>query len=235
MIEIIPISKRTDKDVDTPNRFYIEDSVADSIAKKYNYAIENIILPGNDPFVCFRHYDTLLVTPYDIINYKLEKLFSDEKLGICGLIGTIALDRVCTWWNGVLSAGGRATYGSGSIIQGGKDENGKLIEYPMNDHPGVHNYLATVDGCCMFIHKRIFERGIRFDNNLQGYHFYDTDICLQLLEKGYRVSTIDVTVKHFSEGRPPKNFNDLRNVFFQKWNKKVHGEWPISRLSKFYE
>ena len=236
MIEIIPISKRADKDIDTNKKFYIEDSVGDSIAKKYNYAIENIVLKNDDPFICFRHYDTELITPIDIIQYKLDKLYEeDERMGICGLIGTIALDRVCTWWNGVLSAGGRSTYGSGSIIQGGKDKDGKPIEYPMNDHPGIHDYLATVDGCCIFFHKRIFEAGIRFDKNLKGYHFYDTDICLQLLERGYKVSTIDVTAKHFSEGRPPKNFDDLRKVFFNKWDKKVHGEWPISRLSKFYE
>ena len=27
----------------------------------------------------------------------------------------------------------------------------------------------------------------------------------------------------------------LGDHIYEKWNKKVHGEWPISRLSKFYE
>jgi hypothetical protein len=85
----------------------------------------------------------------------------------------------------------------------------------------------------MFFPKWIFEEGLRFDENLAGFHFYDTDISLQVLERGYKVSTIDITIKHFSEGKPPEIFEKLKKVFFDKWNKKVNGVWPISRLSKF--
>lgn len=235
MIQIIPISSRDEDQIDTSNIFYIENSIGNSMAKKYNYAIENIILKQDDPIVCFRHDDIMFRTPLDVCNYKLTKLFEDPMVGVAGVIGTIALDTTCTWWTGVAAAGGRGNYGSGAIIQGNIDKDGKPIEYPMNDHPGVHDYLATIDGCCMFFHKRIFEEGLRFDETLTDYHFYDTDICLQVLERNLLVSTIDITVKHSSVGKPPENFNDLRKVFFEKWNKKVHGVWPISRLSTFYK
>lgn len=235
MIQIIPISSRDEDQIDASNIFYIENSIGNSMAKKYNYAIENIILKQDDPIVCFRHDDIMFITPLDVCNYKLTKLFEDPMVGVAGVIGTIALDTTCTWWTGVSAAGGRGNYGSGAIIQGNIDKDGKPIEYPMNDHPGVHDYLATIDGCCMFFHKRIFEEGLRFDETLTDYHFYDTDICLQVLERNLLVSTIDITVKHSSVGKPPENFNDLRKVFFEKWNKKVHGVWPISRLSTFYK
>ena len=104
----------------------------------------------------------------------------------------------------------------------------------MADMPGVYDYMATVDGCCMFFPKRVFEEGLRFDKRLKEYHFYDCDICLQLLEKGLKVTTTDIVVKHQSSGMPSKNFNELRLVFFNKWNNKVRGQWPISRVSKFY-
>lgn len=233
MIEIIPVAERKPEQVDTKTVFYIDNTLGDSMAKKYNYAIENIVLKNNDPIICFRHDDTQIITPLDICNYKLTKLYENGDVGIAGVIGTIALDTNCTWWNGVPRAGGRWTYGSGYIIQGGKDKDGKPIEYPMKEHPGVHDYLATVDGCCMFFPKWIFEEGLRFDENLVGFHFYDTDISLQVLERGYKVSTIDITIKHFSEGKPPEIFEQLKKVFFDKWNKKVNGVWPISRLSKF--
>lgn len=233
MIEIVPVLECTPNDKDTNKLFYIDNTIGDSIAKKYNYAIENIVLQNDDPFICFRHNDSKLVTPIDVCEYKLNKLFEEKDVGIAGVIGTIALDTNCTWWNGVPRAGGRGSYGSGYIIQGGKDKDGKPIEYPMNDHPGVHDYLATVDGCCLFFPRWIFEEGLRFDENLKGFHFYDTDISLQVLERGYKVSTIDITVKHFSEGKPPKEFEELKKAFFDKWNKKVNGVWPISRLSKF--
>jgi len=233
MIEIIPVAERKPEQVDTKTVFYIDNTLGDSMAKKYNYAIENIVLKNDDPIICFRHDDTKIITPLDVCNYKLTKLYENGDVGIAGVIGTIALDTNCTWWNSVPRAGGRWTYGSGYIIQGGKDKDGKPIEYPMKEHPGVHDYLATVDGCCMFFPKWIFEEGLRFDENLVGFHFYDTDISLQVLERGYKVSTIDITIKHFSEGKPPEIFEKLKKVFFDKWNKKVNGVWPISRLSKF--
>ena len=232
MIEIVPVTK-LDTLTNTDKRFYIDNTKGNSMAKKYNYAIENIVLKNDDPIICFRHNDCNILTPIDVCEYKLSKLFEDGDVGIAGVIGTIALDKICTWWNGVLAAGGRMTYGSGSIIQGGVDEKGNPTEYPMKDHPGVHDYLATVDGCCMFFPRWIFEQGLRFDENLKDYHFYDTDISLQVLERGYKVSTIDIVAKHTSEGKPPKKFEELKKVFFEKWGKKVNGSWPISRLSKF--
>ncbi len=232
MIEIVPVTK-LDTLTNTDKRFYIDNTKGNSMAKKYNYAIENIVLKNDDPIICFRHNDCNILTPIDVCEYKLSKLFEDGDVGIAGVIGTIALDKICTWWNGVLAAGGRMTYGSGSIIQGGVDEKGNPTEYPMKDHPGVHDYLATVDGCCMFFPRWIFEQGLRFDENLKDYHFYDTDISLQVLERGYKVSTIDIVAKHTSEGKPPKKFEELKKVFFEKWDKKVKGNWPISRLSKF--
>ena len=232
MIEIVPVTK-LDTLTNTDKKFYIDNTKGNSMAKKYNYAIENIVLKNDDPIICFRHDDCNILTPTDVCEYKLSKLFEEGDIGIAGVIGTIALDKICTWWNGVLAAGGRMTYGSGSIIQGGVDEKGNPTEYPMKDHPGVHDYLATVDGCCMFFPRWIFEQGLRFDENLKDYHFYDTDISLQVLERGYKVSTIDIVVKHTSEGKPPKKFEELKKVFFEKWDKKVKGNWPISRLSKF--
>ena len=45
MIEIIPITKRNkDTEKDTDKRFFIDNTVGNSMSKKYNYAIENIIL-----------------------------------------------------------------------------------------------------------------------------------------------------------------------------------------------
>ena len=254
MIQIIPIKERLEQHVDTDKIFYIPNVIKNkkktielnSMTSKYNYAIENIILKNDDPIVCFRHEDTEIRSPLDVCDYRLKTLFADGTVGCAGLIGTIQLENSCTWWSP-----NRPLQTAGYIIQGGvrpklddkgqeiKNEKGQVlvenIEYPMNDFPGIHEYMATVDGCCMFFPKKVFEDGLRFDENLKEFHFYDCDICLQVLERGLKVSTIDLVVKHQSSGIPSPNFNDLKLVFFNKWNKKVHGEWPISRVSKFYE
>lgn len=241
MLQIIPVNKRTENQVDTDTIKYIENVPHDSMAKKYNRAIEQFVLNSKEKYVCFRHDDTELRTPLDVIEFKVDKVCQEYNAAVMGVIGTIALDQGCAWWHGVPSAGGRANYGAGSIIQGGirpkLDEKGNPVmehyEYPMNDYPGNHKFMATVDGCCMFFPKWFFEKGFRFDELLPDFHFYDADICLQALAAGYRVATVAVSVKHESQGELPKNWEQLRLNFYNKWTSAVNGNWPISRLSKF--
>ena len=249
MLQIIPVNKRTENQVDSDTIKYIENVPHDSMAKKYNRAIEQFVLNSKEKYVCFRHDDTELRSPLDVIEFKVDKVCQEYNAAVMGVIGTIALDQGCAWWHGVPSAGGRANYGAGSIIQGGirpkLDENKKPVlddkgnpvmehyEYPMNDYPGNHKFMATVDGCCMFFPKWFFEKGFRFDELLPDFHFYDADICLQALAAGYRVATVAVSVKHESQGELPKNWEQLRLNFYNKWTSAVNGNWPISRLSKF--
>lgn len=248
MLQIIPISTRTSKHVDTNTVKYIDNVPNDTMARKYNRAIETYVLNSTEDIICFRHDDTEIRTSLEACEYKVKKLTENHKIAVVGLIGTIALDPSCAWWYGVNGAGGRLTYGAGSIIQGGKrpkvvdnkpvlgPDNKPIMEdfeYPMNDLPGVHPYMATVDGCCMFFPKWFFQEGFRFDENLMDFHFYDADICLQALAAGYKVSTCDLIVKHKSSGNLPKNWDILRQNFFNKWNAAVEGQWPISRLTKF--
>lgn len=243
MIEIIPVSKRNDEQVDTNKKFYIEDSPElQTIAEKYNWAIENIVLKSDDYVICFRHADTEIRSNTDLVEAQV-RMQMNNHCGVCGVIGTIALESSCQWWQP-----NRHVNGSGYIIQGGTrpkldkdkkpvlDEAGhqvvEKIEYPMADHPGVHDYLATIDGCCFWLNRSLLDDGLRFDTNLKGYHFYDADICCQVLERGWKVSTINVVVKHESQGVMPPDFQKLRDVFFKKWNDKID-IWPITRLTRF--
>lgn len=222
MIQIIPIAERNEKTKDGNGIYYIDNSKGSSMTEKYNYAIENIILKSDDDVICFRHYDTEFRTPLDVIQYQARKAFKNGA-GVAGVIGTIELESSCTWWNP-----NRHINGVGYIIQGYEDGR----ENPMDDYPGEHDYLATVDGCCMFFPKRIFEEGLRFDENLKGYHFYDVDICCQILERKMKVATINIIVKHQSVGKIPADFENYKKVCFEKWNKKIN-HWPITRYTIF--
>ena len=162
-------------------------------------------------------------TPNDVIKYKLDKLFEDGKVGVAGLIGTYILEPSCVWWipNRPLNTAGR-------IIQGYPDGKAQ----PMNDWPGTHTGLATVDGCCLFISRKLLESGIRFDENLDNYHFYDADICCQALAAGFDVATVDIEAVHTSMGAAPNEIEPFRKVFFDKWSAKID-RWPISRYTNF--
>lgn len=243
MISIIPTSEAPEKPED--NCIYVVNEDNDSMFKKYNRGIEFALKQyPNEQFFCLRHDDTEFRQQPDVIEYKLRDLFKDKKIGMCGVIGCIALFEPCVWWTS------RTTNGIGAIIQGfhpqiGVDEKtGKPIfnrtilkeKFMSGDFAQKNfikaDYAATVDGCCMFFPRWILEQGLRFDENLQGYHFYDADICCQVLERGYKVGIVDVVVFHKSMGEMPDNFNEYAKVFHDKWNERIDS-WPISRLTKF--
>lgn len=236
MISIIPcvnIPENKDK-----NSIYIPNIENDSIAKKYNRGIEQALKEyPNEQIFCLRHDDTEFRQRHDIINYKLTELFKDKKIGIAGVIGCLALWEQMIWWYD------RALNGVGRIVQGyrdiiGKDNNGKNIydktwkEKLMIENVMITDSLATLDGCCLFFPRRSFEAGLRFDETLPDYHYYDVDICLQCLSRGWKVGLTDALIYHKSMGEMPDNFNELGKIVFNKWNPRVNG-WPISRLTKF--
>ena len=222
MIEIVATKDKKETIFDDLH-FIHNTAKLNSIAKKYNYAIEKFCLPSNEKYFCFRHDDLTLQTPPDVMKYKLDKLFEDGKIGVAGLIGTYILEMSCVWW-----VPNRPLNTAGAIVQGYPDGRTQ----PMNDWPGTHIGLATVDGCCLFISRKMLESGIRFDENLADYHFYDADICCQALAAGYDVATIDIAATHTSVGKTPQEIEEYRKEFFEKWSNKID-RWPISKYTKF--
>ena len=85
----------------------------------------------------------------------------------------------------------------------------------------------------MFFPRWIFEEGLRYDEWLPDFHFYDADICCEVLSRGYKVGiNTNIEVFHKSSGEMPPQFNKLRENFYNKWNNRID-QWPISRLTKF--
>lgn len=222
MIEIVAVKDKRDSILG--NVYLIHNTAKlNSIAKKYNYAIEKYCLPSSEQYFCFRHDDLTFNTPKDVIIYKLDKLFEDGKVGVAGLIGTYILEQSCVWWipNRPLNTAGKIT----QCFPDGKST-------VMADWPGTHVGLAAVDGCCLFISRKLLESGVRFDESLSDYHFYDADICCQALSNRYEVATVDIEAIHKSVGKAVNEIEQYRKVFFDKWTKKIDS-WPISRYTKF--
>ena len=222
MIEIVAVKDKRDSILGNVHLIH-NTAKLNSIAKKYNYAIEKYCLPSSEQYFCFRHDDLTFNTPKDVIIYKLDKLFEDGKVGVAGLIGTYILEQSCVWWipNRPLNTAGKIT----QCFPDGKST-------VMADWPGTHVGLASVDGCCLFISRKLLESGVRFDESLSDYHFYDADICCQALSNGYEVATVDIEAIHKSVGKAVNEIEQYRKVFFDKWTKKIDN-WPISRYTKF--
>jgi len=222
MIEIVAVKDKRDSILGNVHLIH-NTAKLNSIAKKYNYAIEKYCLPSSEQYFCFRHDDLTFNTPKDVIIYKLDKLFEDGKVGVAGLIGTYILEQSCVWWipNRPLNTAGKIT----QCFPDGKST-------VMADWPGTHVGLASVDGCCLFISRKLLESGVRFDESLSDYHFYDADICCQALSNRYEVATVDIEAIHKSVGKAVNEIEQYRKVFFDKWTKKIDN-WPISRYTKF--
>lgn len=206
---------------------YLDNSCGDSMCKKYNHAID--LLGDYEGWVCFIHDDAYIKTPGDIVQARLDQAYAKGQR-IAGVMGTLNLDTSMHWW-----WPDRQVNGAGSIQQIvlGPDKKPLVPEkvYEMNDWPGYHPGLATVDGCCMWIHTDVFKK-IRWDENIQGYHFYDVDICLQALRAGFGICVVPVTVAHASPGELPKNINELRKPVFEKWARLVN-TFPINKFAIF--
>ena len=227
MMKIISVRERTEEDKE--DLHYIDNSCGDSIAKKYNYAIDLVLREGYEGWICFIHDDAVIETPQDVIDYQLRRAYS-RKQRIAGVIGTYNLDYTMHWWYP-----DRQVNCVGYIKQKVLGPDGKPVVptkvYEMKDWPGYHEGLATIDGVCMFIHTDLLKVQ-RFDEQFKGYHFYDVDYCLQALRRGVGICTVPVTVVHDSAGKLPYNINELRIPVFRKWADLVN-TFPVNKFTKF--
>ncbi|MDE8348840.1 MAG: hypothetical protein POG74_05055 [Acidocella sp.] len=60
-----------------------------------------------------------------------------------------------------------------------------------------------------------------FSNDLTGFHFYGTDICLQADIKGFNAYVIDFHLHHLGLGIMGEDFFMMRKEFKQKWDRAL--------------
>lgn len=227
-----------------PGVYFLDDKTGDSMAKKYNFAIKKTLFDLNDggqsskpkfkenrEWICFQHDDLMFNTPPEEVEWMLNNKVP-KNVAICGVIGTINVENSLHWWVPFREING-AGHINQAILENGVPKE-PLQTYPMNDWPGYHPGMASVDGCVMFIRVSALREGLRFDEQLPDYHFYDVDICLEALARGYDIATLPIEVTHVSPGILPPNINELRVIAFNKWNNRTHGKWPINKFTKFY-
>lgn len=184
-----------------------------SIFSAYNEGVRR----SKGEILCFCHEDILFHTPS--WGTSIQKVLSDESIGVVGVIGSHFLPRApMYWW-------------SSPFISQYSVNNDKGVVQLNDNREFFHGAIAdvvTVDGVCFFVPRSLFD-SIRFDDRtFQGFHLYDMDICMQVQALGKRVCVTDVlTIEHFwSEGsfKDQKYMAELnRNLelFYHKWEKDL--------------
>jgi hypothetical protein len=169
-----------------------------SLTQLYNIALKESI---NDTII-FMHDDLILETKE--IGRKIEKLFQKNlDYGIIGLAGTKELSKSGRWWDNSKQMFGKVKH----------QHNGKTWTSSYSDD--LNNNLEetlNVDGLFFAVKKSRIK--INFNEEYDGFHFYDLVFCLQNYLSGVKIGvTTIVKVIHKSIGETNEKWEELRQKF----------------------
>lgn len=227
MISIIICSRKVDISQE------LKDNIASTIGCEYELCVidnshndYNIFTAYNEgirrakgDIFCFMHEDILFQSAS--WGTEINEIFARNiKVGAIGVVGGqyLSAKRVA-WWD--------ASPMIGSIIQGQLDETGQYnTHYDNGGAVSEITDVVVVDGCFMCIRTSLFEK-IRWDNaSYNGFHIYDMDICMQILNIKYKVCvTPRIELEHQSSGVQDDFYYMALDTFILKWQKQL----PIYR------
>lgn len=169
-----------------------------SLPQIYNQGLNE----STNDIVVFMHDDLILETTN--ITPKIIKLF-DKHLdyGIIGLAGT---DNLLSgmWWQDRTSM-----YG----VVGHENEGKRHVNhYSKGDYSEKLKEVVVIDGLFMMIHKGRIKH--KFNEQFEGFHFYDLPICLENHLDGVKVGvTTKIRVTHKSIGMVNKKWEKNKLLF----------------------
>jgi len=184
--------------------------VIDNAENRYNiFEAYNIgVSQSRYPILCFMHDDI----EYHTENWGQNVLahFADQQTGAIGIAGSPYVPAMPgSWWGG-------GVVNQHLLV----NENGKLaVADKLADNvPAAKKPVITLDGVWMCIRKDLFTK-ISFDGAAyKGFHFYDTDIALQVFSVGYHIYCVyDISIYHFSNGKMDKSWCENAMIFNRKW------------------
>jgi len=259
--------------IPTKNNYRILKRCIDSIKKKTNYENKEIIIVDNSSTndATKKYYSSL---PYKIITYSENFNFSKmNNLAVQSSSGELLLflnddtEVLDSFWldelvsiamqDDVGIVGPKLIFSDGTIQHAGvaflKTGSGfHPLMKQLENSRGYHNTLnsmrdsSAVTGACLMIKKEIFEKIGNFDNSFDVY-YGDADLCLQVINLGYRVIYTPFT-KLLHEGSftirtENSSHFDIENhiKFIKKWPRLKDGDpyyngnldWDYSLDDKF--
>jgi hypothetical protein len=175
-----------------------ENDGVNSLPEIYNIGLNE----SKNDIVVFIHDDLILETKN--ITPKVIRLF--EKNPDYGIIGIAGTDNLISgmWWQDKTSM-----YG---IV--GHEHEGKrhVNHYSKGDYSEKLKEVVVIDGLFMMIHKQRIKH--KFNEQFEGFHFYDLPICLENHLDGVKVGvTTKIKVTHKSIGMVNKKWEKNKLLF----------------------
>lgn len=175
-----------------------ENDGVDPLPKIYNIGLND----SSNDIVVFIHDDLILETKN--ITPKVIRLFEkNPEFGIIGLAGT---DNLLSgmWWQDR-----KSMYG---VV--GHEHEGKrhVSQYSKGDYSEKIKEVVVIDGLFMMVHKKRIKH--TFNQEFQGFHFYDLPICVENHLDGVKVGvTTKIKVTHKSIGITNKQWEKNKLLF----------------------
>lgn len=184
-----------------------------NIFQAYNEGVRQ----ANGDILCFMHDDVFFLGKD--WGKTVEHVFNDETIGALGVDGGHYMpDCPCSWTSCYTT----------SFHTWRDDKDGVCREYSNKEFSNGHRLVevASIDGLWMCIRRSLFD-SIHFDDKtFSGFHCYDSDICMQILNAGYRIKvTYDIDIIHNSDGT--YNLTFFKNL--ELWHVKWHHMLPVVR------
>lgn len=181
-----------------------------NIFQAYNRGVEM----AKGDILCFMHDDILFLDQ----GWGLKVMHHlSEDVGVIGVIGNHLLPNCpASWWTTSLR--------SGNVIQRSRSDNRNInILFDKYRQPNLsYTDVVTVDGLWFCMPKSIFSQ-VKFDEDTyDGFHCYDTDICMQVLQCKLSIRAVfNIPIAHYSIGSLSKDFFQQRRLWYKKWEKKL--------------
>jgi len=156
----------------------------------FNQALSNT----TEPYIIFCHQDVLL-NQGEGFEQLVKAIDEVEKLDpTWAVLGNAGCDR---YFNGIFHLT------APSLIP---DQS---VQYPAKVHSFDENFLVVKTSAA-----------IRCSADLEGFHLYASDLCLNAIQQGYSCYVISFHLTHLSGGNKNQAYWDLRVKFQNRWSQK---------------
>lgn len=181
-----------------------------SICSAYNYGSAK----AHNPLVCFVHEDVIFTT-----NGWGSKLLAHFKslpdAGLIGVAGAVSISKMPGgWWQ---SEDDNYEIKRMNIIHRmvGADNNNEFFYF--NPGSDLQSEVCVVDGVFMAVDIKVLANCWFDEDMLTGFHGYDIDFSLQVIQYKKAYVVFDILLEHYSAGKRDCNWMNAMLAVHHKW------------------